>query len=72
MPLNDEEHTLGVRTRCRGHKHVKVYHGALNICPVKSILKSVSYTQAVNSDLSIFRTYDKSAFNAHQTGLRNH
>ena len=39
---------------------------------MKSILRTSSYTQSINYDFAIFRTNEKSAFKAHQTGLRNH
>ena len=64
--------SIGINTRYRGQKHVRVYKANLTLSHLKSILKNVSYSKSMNSNLSLFRTLDKFAFHAHQKGLRNH
>ena len=53
-------------------KHVNVYEGKLTLGHMKSILKDVSYSKFMNSNLSLFRSLEKCAFHAHQKALKNH
>ena len=70
--ITKDDHGTRMNTRCKGKKHVNVYETKLAVSRVKSILKNVSYTKYMNSNLTLFRTLDKSSFYAHQKELRNH
>ena len=71
--IEEEDNKVGVTTRYRGSKHVRVFYNDVGrVFKIQSILKKTSYSPSDNLDIAMFRTSDRATFAAHQVGLKGH